>query len=175
MRIPVLLLLILACVLPGGAQDAPLPEVVAAQAELSTLFTLISTVNLLDALGDPAGEFTLFAPSNAAFEALPAEAAAALVSDQVLLARVLTYHVVSGRVTSDDLAAMESGDTIPTIEMFVGSGELVGSALTVTNDAEGLRIGGASVITADLAASNGIVHVMDRVLLPDELAAQLAT
>lgn len=173
MRILVTLLLVAACVAPVGAQDSALPEVVAANADLSTLFTLISAANMLEMLRDPAGEFTLFAPSNAAFEALPSEAAGALLSDQVLLTRVLTYHLVSGRVSSADLAAMENEASLPTMETFVGSGELVGSTLTVTNDGEGVRVGGANIVTADLTASNGIIHVIDRILLPDELAVQL--
>jgi len=69
MRILVTLLLIVVCILPTGAQDSALPEVVAANADLSTLFTLISAANLLETLSDPASEFTLFAPSNAAFDA----------------------------------------------------------------------------------------------------------
>ena len=173
MRILVTLLLIAVCILPAGAQDSPLPEVVAANADLSTLFTLISAANLLETLGDPAAEFTLFAPSNAAFEALPAESAEALLSDQALLTRVLTYHLVNGRISSADLTAMEGVTGLGTMEMTALDAAPLGSDLTVTNGEEGLRIAGARVLTADLAASNGVVHIIDRVLLPADVAAQI--
>jgi uncharacterized surface protein with fasciclin (FAS1) repeats len=173
MRTFVTILLVAVCLIPAGAQDSPLSEVVAANADLSTLFTLISTANLLETLSDPEGEYTLFAPTNAAFEALPAEAAEALLADPALLTRVLTYHLVSGRVSSEDLMAMEGVTGIGTMEMSSLEEDPLGSELTVTNTEEGLRVNGASVLTADLAASNGVVHMIDRVLLPAEIVAQL--
>jgi uncharacterized surface protein with fasciclin (FAS1) repeats len=173
MRILVTILLIVVCLVPASAQDPALSEVVAANADLSTLFTLISTANLLETLSDSASEFTLFAPTNAAFEALSAEAAEVLLSDPALLTRVLTYHLVNGRISSADLTAMEGVTGIGTMEMPALDKEPLGSDLTVTNDDEGLRIDGASILTADLPASNGVVHIIDRVLLPVDVAVQL--
>src|SRR5690606_7446100 len=142
MRILVILLLIAVCILPAGAQDSALSEVVAANADLSTLFTLLSTANLLETLRDPATEYTLLAPTNAAFEALPAEAAEALLSDPALLTEVLTYHLVEGNVASAEAAELP-------------------------------QMAGVTLLTADLPASNGLVHIIDRVLLPENVVVQL--
>ena len=115
--------------------------------------------NLLDAaeFSDPLegyGPFTLFAPTNAAIQALPAEVIQALSEEPGLLEDVLAYHLVPGTALSTDLS---NGLTVPT---------LLGKNVTVTINNDGVFINDAKVILADIRTDNGVVHVLDAVLLP---------
>jgi uncharacterized surface protein with fasciclin (FAS1) repeats len=115
--------------------------------------------NLLDEaeFSDPLegyGPFTLFAPTNAAIQALPAEVIQALSEDIGLLEDVLAYHLVPGTALSTDLS---NGLTVPT---------LLGKNVTVTINNDGVFINDAKVILADIRTDNGVVHVLDAVLLP---------
>jgi transforming growth factor-beta-induced protein len=115
--------------------------------------------NLLDEaeFSDPLegyGPFTLFAPTNAAIQALPAEVIQALSEDIGLLEDVLAYHLVQGTALSTDLS---NGLTVPT---------LLGKNVTVTINNDGVFINDAKVILADIRTDNGVVHVLDAVLLP---------
>ena len=133
----------------------------AATADLSTLVTALQAANLVATLeGD--GPFTVFAPLNSAFAGLdPAVLGGLLEAGNVdLLSRVLTFHVVSGAaVLSTDLS---DGQTFTTVE---------GGELTVGLSSGGVTINSASVITADVEASNGVVHIIDAVLLPEDNSA----
>ena len=129
----------------------------AAAGQFQTLLAAAQAAGLADALAGP-GPLTVFAPTDAAFAALPAGALDRLLLPQNrhLLADVLKYHVVPGRVTSDQLAGRTlSADT------------LNGSVLI--DATRGVRVGNAMVTTADIATSNGVIHVIDRVLLPPGL------
>jgi uncharacterized surface protein with fasciclin (FAS1) repeats len=108
------------------------------------------------------GPFTVFAPTNEAFEALPAGVLDMLLlpENKDTLVKVLTYHVVPGEVTSDLVTA---GD-VATVE---------GSKIAITTD-NGVMINGTTNVTAvDVEASNGVIHVIDAVLIPAEVAAAL--
>jgi uncharacterized surface protein with fasciclin (FAS1) repeats len=132
--------------------------------DLSTLRDLVVAAGLLDVLSDPDARFTVFAPTNDAFAAVPAEVLEVLAADPALLTRVLTYHVVAGDVSSTDLAELA---TAATLEMDAVGGEMFGSEITVTVGEDGsIMVDGATVIIADLAPSNGIIHVIDSVLVP---------
>jgi len=124
---------------------------------LSTLVAAIEAAELVDVLkGD--GPFTVFAPTNAAFEALPDGTLESLLmpENRDQLVEILTYHVVPGEVMSGDLS---DGMMAETVE---------GSEVTISLGDYGARVNGANVEAADIEASNGVVHVIDAVILPPE-------
>ncbi len=143
------------------AQDAGEKDIVALAMEqdnLSTLVEAVKAAELVETLqGD--GPFTVFAPTNEAFEALPEGTLENLLKpeNKDKLVSVLTYHVVSGKVASTDLS---DGMMATTVE---GS-----DAEVMLQDGEAM-IEGAKVIAADVEASNGIVHIIDAVILPPSM------
>jgi basic membrane lipoprotein Med (substrate-binding protein (PBP1-ABC) superfamily) len=139
--------------------------------DFTVLRDLVVAAGLLDVLSDPNAQFTVFAPTDEAFAAVPAEVVDALLADPALLTRVLTYHVVSGLVSANDLAEMAM---VGTLEMDAVGGNMFGSELTVTVGEDGtIMVDGATVIIPDLAPSNGIIHVIDSVLVPADVLAAL--
>jgi uncharacterized surface protein with fasciclin (FAS1) repeats len=126
--------------------------------DFTTLATALQAAGLIDTLRGP-GPLTVFAPTDAAFARLPAGTLDSLLADPDQLRAVLTYHVVAGRVTAADAATLPSATT--------AEGEDVAIA---TSDG-GVRINDATVTHADIMASNGVIHVIDTVLLPPSLAA----
>jgi uncharacterized surface protein with fasciclin (FAS1) repeats len=153
-----------ALLLPGAAAaqeaqgyEAPKSDIVqtaVAAGSFTTLAKAIEAAGLVETLKGE-GPFTVFAPTDEAFAKLPAGALDSLLADKEKLAKVLTYHVVPGKVTSGDVAALTSAKT-------VNGGEL---AVAAANGK--VTIGGATVTQADIAASNGVIHVIDTVLLPE--------
>jgi transforming growth factor-beta-induced protein len=121
-------------------------------AGFETLVAAVAAAGLVDALRAP-GPFTIFAPTDAAFAALPEGALEALLNDPAALAGVLTYHVVPGRVFASDLTEGLEATT------------LAGGTLTFTL-AGGARVNGAGIVAADVLTANGVIHVIDEVLLP---------
>jgi uncharacterized surface protein with fasciclin (FAS1) repeats len=119
----------------------------------TTLETAVVAAGLVETLSGE-GPFTVFAPTDAAFAALPAGTLDAVLADIDLLTAILTYHVVGGTALSTDLA---DGQVVTTLN---------GADVTVTINAEGVFINDAQVVLADLLADNGVVHVIDAVLLP---------
>lgn len=122
--------------------------------ELSTLVAAVQAGDLAGTLSGP-GPFTVFAPVNAAFEALPDGTVETLLqpANQDQLRSVLTYHVVPGRIMSSDLT---DGAKVTTVE---------GTELTISLT-DGAKVNDARVVTADVEASNGVVHLIDGVLMP---------
>jgi uncharacterized surface protein with fasciclin (FAS1) repeats len=130
--------------------------------QFTTLVAALKAADLVDTLaGD--GPFTVFAPTNAAFAKLPKGAVANLLKpeNKEQLKKVLTYHVVSGAVPSSKL---KNGQKVATVE---------GSTVTVHIRRGQVKINNAAVTTANIKASNGIIHVIDRVIMPP--AAPAAT
>jgi uncharacterized surface protein with fasciclin (FAS1) repeats len=131
-------------------------DVAASNPDFSTLVTAIKAADLADALKAD-GPFTVFAPTNAAFAALPAGTVDDLLKpeNKARLQAILKYHVIPARIESSALAgkAMTSPAT------------LEGGTLAV-DGTKGVKVGGANVVTADVKASNGVIHVIDKVLLP---------
>ena len=155
-----------------SAQDAPtqnLVEIAAGNEDFSTLVELVTAAGLVDVLADPDASWTVFAPTNDAFELVPASVLEALAADPALLTRVLTYHVVEGAVTTDSLSDM----MVPSMEMEAVGSPTTGSQLTIALDDMGVTVDGVRVITADILATNGVIHVIDSVLLPADVAAML--
>ena len=120
--------------------------------DFKTLVAAVQAADLVDALKGK-GPFTVFAPTDEAFAKLPKGTVEALLKDKEKLAKILTYHVVKGNVTAKDVAKLNS------------AGSLQGAFLRI-DTSKGVRVNDAKVITADLRASNGIIHVIDTVLLP---------
>ena len=146
---------------PAETTPAELGDIVAVASStegFSTLVAAVAAAGLVETLQGP-GPFTVFAPTDEAFAALPAGILDALLlpENKDVLAQILTYHVVSGKVMAADVAA---GD-VPTVE---------GSAITVTVDGGKVMLNGSvNVVATDVAASNGVIHVIDAVLLPPGL------
>ncbi len=118
----------------------------------STLVAALQAAELVDTLNG-AGPFTVFAPTDEAFAALPEGALDALLADKEKLTAVLTLHVVAGRAEAADVVGLDSVTTVQ------------GKALDI-DTSEGVSVGGARVVQADVGASNGVIHVIDRVILP---------
>jgi len=128
-------------------------EVAESAGNFTTLLAAVRAAGLEDALrGD--GPFTVFAPTDEAFAALPAGTVEALLADPEALRAVLTYHVVAGKVTAAEVTSLSEATT------------LQGSAVEIRAHGGAVHVGGATVTAADVMASNGVIHVIDRVLLP---------
>jgi uncharacterized surface protein with fasciclin (FAS1) repeats len=123
--------------------------------DFTTLVTAVTAADLVETLKGE-GPYTVFAPTDAAFAAVPKETLDGLLADPSgALTDVLTYHVASGKVMSSDLS---DGMMIDTVN---------GAQLEVTINADGtVMIGDATVVTADIETSNGVIHVIDTVLVP---------
>lgn len=163
---------------PAMGQDEPgtIADIVVASAggetpEFATLLAAVSAADpaILEALSDPEAELTVFAPTDAAFaalaEALGEEAFAGILADQEMLSGVLLYHVVDGAVMSADVvAALEAGEGAAQVQTLFG--QYLDIALTeeggVTVDEANLNLE-----MVDVAASNGVIHVIDAVLVPE--------
>ncbi|MFN7150715.1 MAG: fasciclin domain-containing protein, partial [Microthrixaceae bacterium] len=148
----------------AGAQEDPecqtIVEIAAGNPDFSTLVTAVTEAGLVETLtGD--GPFTVFAPTNAAFEALPAGTLDSLLADPTgALTDVLTLHVIAGSVNSE--AAIAAAGT---------NVETLGGPVAVALEGESLTVGGATVIQADIEACNGIIHVIDAVITEPAAAA----
>ena len=127
-------------------------DVAVANGNFKTLVAAVKAAGLADTLSSP-GPFTVFAPTDAAFAKLPAGTVDALLKDIPKLKAILTYHVVSGAVMAKDVKT----GMVPTVN---------GQSLDVKADAMGVMVNNAKVVTADVKASNGVIHVIDTVLLP---------
>jgi len=120
----------------------------------NTLVKAVQTAGLVDTLKGK-GPFTVFAPTDEAFAKLPKDKLDALLADKAALAKVLTYHVVPGKIMSADIAG--NAMKVATVE---------GSKINV-DAMSGVKINDANVVKADIAASNGVIHVIDTVILPN--------
>ena len=143
----------------GTGASAAAGDIVAgasANPTTSTLVTALDAAGLVSALQAP-GPFTVFAPTDEAFAALPAGMLDKLVQPQnkEALTKILTYHVVNGEVMAADV----KDGSVPTLE---------GQTVTLST-ANGVTVNGAKVTTADVDASNGVIHLIDTVLLPPGL------
>lgn len=127
-------------------------DVAVANGNFKTLVAAVKAAGLAETLSSP-GPFTVFAPTDAAFAKLPAGTVDALLKDIPKLKAILTYHVVSGAVMAKDVKT----GMVPTVN---------GQSLDVKADSMGVTVNGAKVTTADVKASNGVIHVIDTVLLP---------
>ncbi len=127
-------------------------EVATAAGSFKTLLTAVEAAGLVGALSGP-GPFTVFAPTDEAFAKIPAADLQALLADKAKLSAVLTYHVVSGTVLAKDVGGLKSAKTLQGAELAIDT-------------SSGVKVGGANVVATDIMASNGVIHVVDTVLMP---------
>lgn len=136
------------------AANQTIVQLAQANPNLSTLVTAVQAAGLVETLSG-AGPFTVFAPTNDAFDALPPGTLDALLGNQSELANVLTYHVVPGSLLATQVASMPSLTTVQ------------GQPLAVTvQSSGGVRVDGATIVQTDIRASNGVIHVIDAVMIP---------
>lgn len=138
------------------AQAKDIVAIASGDPQFKTLTTALTAAGLVPTLQGK-GPFTVFAPTDAAFAAVPKATLDDLLkpANKAKLAKILTYHVVSGSILSTSL---KSGD-VPTVEK---------SKLKVVVAGGKVTVGGANVVKADIKASNGVIHVIDKVLIPGD-------
>jgi len=137
-----------------AAPSMDIVETAVAAGQFNTLATALQAAGLVDALkGD--GPFTVFAPTDAAFAKLPKGTLEALLKDKEKLTAILTYHVVKGEVPASKVVELSSAPTLngKSVKIMVHDGKVM--------------VNNATVVKADVRASNGIIHVIDTVLLPE--------
>ena len=149
---------IVALAVPAGASARPaadgnIVQTASSAGSFETLLALATQAGLADDLASP-GPLTVFAPTDAAFRKVPAATLRKLKANPALLRRVLLYHVVSGNVTAAKVVKLRSAKT------------LAGPSVRVRVTGKTVRINTARVTTANVKATNGVIHVIDRVLLP---------
>lgn len=141
----------------AGTDKSSLPDVVdtaVAAGNFKTLATALQAAGLVETLKGP-GPFTVFAPTDEAFTKLPAGTVEALLKDKQRLAAILTYHVVPGRVMAAEVVKMTAAKTVQ------------GGSLAIRAD-KGVTVDGVKVVKTDIQAGNGIIHVIDAVLMPKQ-------
>ena len=134
-----------------AVQAKDLVDTAVAAGSFKTLAAALQAAGLIDTLKGP-GPFTVFAPNDEAFAKIPKADLDALLKDKAKLTAVLTYHVVPGKVMAKDVKA--------------GSVKTVQGGMLQLATAGGVTVNGARVVAADVGASNGVIHVIDRVVLP---------
>jgi uncharacterized surface protein with fasciclin (FAS1) repeats len=134
-----------------AAQAKDIVDTAVAAGNFKTLAVALQAAGLVDTLKGP-GPFTVFAPTDEAFAKVPKAQLDALLADKAKLTAVLTYHVVPGKVMAADVKP----GAVMTVQ---------GSALTIATDG-GVKVDGANVTATDIVASNGVIHVIDSVVLP---------
>ncbi len=137
---------------PYTAPSKDIVQTAIAAGNLTTLISAIKTAGLTDTLTGK-GPFTVFAPTDEAFERLPVGALDALIRDSAKLKAVMSYHVIKGHVLAKDV---KSGEVMT----------LQGSPLVASVSSSGVEVNGARVKQADIAATNGVIHVIDAVIMP---------
>jgi uncharacterized surface protein with fasciclin (FAS1) repeats len=137
----------------GLAAAADIVDTAVSAGQFNTLVKAVQAAGLVDTLKGK-GPFTVFAPTDAAFAKLPAGTLEALLADKQKLAQVLTYHVVPGKVTAADVKP----GSVQTVQ---------GQFLSLQADKSGVTVNSAKVVKADVMADNGVIHVIDTVVLPN--------
>jgi uncharacterized surface protein with fasciclin (FAS1) repeats len=135
------------------ATKSDIVDTAIAAGQFGTLAKALTAAGLVDTLKGP-GPFTVFAPTDAAFAKIPADKLNALLADKAALTKVLTYHVVPGTVMAADVRT----GAVKTVQ---------GQALNVVASPSGVTVNNANVIKTDIAAKNGVIHVIDAVVLPN--------
>lgn len=143
---------------PAAAETTAKADIVATAVSAGSFKTLVAAVKaagLVETL-QGTGPFTVFAPTDEAFAALPEGTLDNLLKpeNRDQLVAILTYHVVPGKVLAADVVKLDAARTVQ------------GESVAVTSGEEGVTVGGARVVKADIETSNGVIHVIDRVMLP---------
>ncbi|MGK0373567.1 MAG: putative surface protein with fasciclin (FAS1) repeats [Arenicella sp.] len=137
-----------------GEKDAKkdIVDTAVAAGSFNTLAAALTEAGLIDTLKG-VGPFTVFAPTDEAFAKIPADQLKAILADKELLTSILTYHVVAGKVMAADVVKLESATS------------LQGSELAISTT-DGVKVNNANVVKTDIKTSNGVIHVIDTVLVP---------
>lgn len=132
---------------------ANIVETAVAAGQFNTLVAAVKAAGLVETLSGP-GPFTVFAPNDAAFAKLPAGTVESLLADIPKLTKILTYHVVAGKVTAAEVTKLTKATTVEgqDVKIHVNGG---------------VKVNDANVIATDVAADNGVIHVIDSVILPN--------
>jgi len=136
----------------GTGKSKDLVDTAVAAGSFKTLVTAVQAAGLVETLKG-AGPFTIFAPTDEAFARIPKADLDALLADAEALRKVLTYHVVPGKVMAADVVSLGSAKTVQ------------GQSLAI-DARQGVKVDGANVVKTDILASNGVIHVIDSVILP---------
>jgi len=169
LALPLAVLLVVGLAACGGGQEqeqeasdqmesetpGTIAEIASNDSRFSTLVTALDSAGLVQTMQD-GGPFTVFAPTNAAFNALPDGTVEDLLQpeNRERLTAILTYHVVEGTAMAADVQGMSSATT------------LEGSDVSISTSDGSVQVGGATVVQADVEASNGVIHAIDAVLMP---------
>ncbi len=146
--------LVAAIALPARAGDyKDIVDTAVAAGSFNTLAQALTEAGLVETLKGT-GPFTVFAPTDEAFAKLPAGTLENLLKDKARLTAVLTYHVVPGKVMAADVMKLNSAKTVE------------GQSVTISHTS-GVKVNDANVIKTDIVASNGVIHVIDKVILPN--------
>ena len=135
-----------------AAKAEDIVDIAASNGSFNTLVAAVQAAGLVDVLKSD-GPFTVFAPTDEAFAKLPEGALEALLKDKNALTQVLTYHVVPGKVMAADVINLDSAKTVQ------------GQSIRIKTTG-GVKVDDANVIKTDIMASNGVIHVIDTVLIP---------
>ena len=138
---------------PARAAEKDIVTTAVEAGSFKTLAKLLTDAGLVDTLKGP-GPFTVFAPTDEAFAKVPKATLDALAADKAKLKAVLTYHVVAGKVMAADVVKLKEAKTVQ------------GSAAKITVNDGKVSVDAANVVKTDIAASNGVIHVIDSVILP---------
>lgn len=147
------IILLVATIMPAHAQDNDIVDTAIAAGSFNTLVAAVQAAGLEDALRGE-GPFTVFAPTDDAFAAVPSETLQFLLDNPDELQKVLLYHVVAGAVKAETVVGLTSAET------------LLGESVAISVEDGGVRINEAHVTATDIEASNGVIHVIDAVLIP---------
>lgn len=139
---------------PSFAAEADIVDTAVKAGSFKTLAAALKAADLVDTLKGK-GPFTVFAPTDEAFAKLPPGTVEALLKDKKKLTAILTYHVVPGKVLAADVVKVSSAKTVNGQEVKIDA-------------SKGVKVDGATVVKADILCSNGVIHVIDAVILPKE-------
>jgi len=138
---------------PALAQQKDIVDTAVAAGSFKTLAKLLTDADLIGVMKSP-GPFTVFAPTDEAFAKVPKEALDALAKDKAKLQNVLKYHVLTSAWTLDDVKSVKT------------AGTAMGQSLAIAASGGAVTVNGAKIVKADIKCSNGVIHVIDAVLLP---------
>ena len=140
---------------PAAAAPKDIVDTAVAAGSFKTLAKLLTDADLIGVMKGP-GPYTVFAPTDEAFAKVPADVLAGLAKDKAKLAEVLKYHVLTSKWTTDD------------IKLVKQTGTAQGKSVSFTVSGSAITVNGAKVVTPNIDCSNGMIHVIDAVLLPPQ-------
>jgi len=138
-----------------GQKEKDIVDTAVGAGQFKTLVTAVKAAGLVETLKGK-GPFTVFAPTDEAFAKIPKEKLEALLKDKDALSAVLTYHVVPGKVMAADVVKLDTAKTVQ------------GKSITITNKDGKVMINDATVVKTDIVCENGVIHIIDAVILPPQ-------